>query len=82
METKTDLLKDVDLQLSPSATVAEMQAALGDKLGWAPAESAVRCCPLLRLQKPSRKQAAYDAGTLGRVLTSWPFCMLGYLYCP
>ena len=44
METKTDLLKDVSLQLSPSTTVAEMQVALGDKLGWAPAESAVRCC--------------------------------------
>jgi len=42
METKTDLLADVSLQLSPSASVAELQEALGNKVGWAPAESGVR----------------------------------------
>jgi hypothetical protein len=42
METKTDLLKDVSLQISPSASVAELQEALANKVGWPPAESAVR----------------------------------------
>ena len=43
METKTEVLDAVELELAPNATVAELHNALQARLGWDAPERLQRC---------------------------------------
>lgn len=43
METKTEVLDAVELELAPSATVAQLHDALQARLGWDTPERLQRC---------------------------------------
>lgn len=62
METKTEVLDAVELALAPQASVAELQAALQARLGWAAPEGLERCALGSRRPGAAQTRALSGAG--------------------
>ena len=58
METKTEVLDAVELELAPSATVAELHDALQARMGWGAPDRLQRCAPT-----PAGSQSGNSAAT-------------------